>query len=114
MPERLLVPSLFSHFPDVPIPARTVVRRASAPRPPRECDRSHTFRRGRVVNVGAWRRVRASHRTEGVGMGVRGRKRKRSRKRWVIAIAVSFVVLVVGGAGALYLKLNANISTFDA
>jgi LCP family protein required for cell wall assembly len=47
-------------------------------------------------------------------MGVRGRKPKRSRKRWVIAIAVSFVLLVVGGAGAIYLKLNANISTFDA
>jgi LCP family protein required for cell wall assembly len=49
-------------------------------------------------------------------MGVRGRKRvgKRSRKRWIIAIAVSFVVLVAGGAGAIYLKLNANISTFDA
>lgn len=47
-------------------------------------------------------------------MGVRGRKPKRSRKRWIIAVAVSFVLLVVGGAGAIYLKLNANISTFDA
>jgi LCP family protein required for cell wall assembly len=49
-------------------------------------------------------------------MGVRGRKRerKRSRKRWIIAIAVSFVLLVVGGAGYIYLKLNANISTFDS
>ncbi|NUR04960.1 MAG: LytR family transcriptional regulator, partial [Streptomyces sp.] len=49
-------------------------------------------------------------------MGVRGRKRERkhSRKRWIIAIAVSFVVLVVGGAGAVYLKLNANIDTFDS
>lgn len=49
-------------------------------------------------------------------MGARGRKpeRKRSRKRWIIAIVVSFVVLIVGGAGAIYLKLNANISTFDA
>jgi LCP family protein required for cell wall assembly len=48
------------------------------------------------------------------GMGVRGRKPKRSRKRWIIAIAVSFVVLVVGGAGVIYLKLNANIDTFDS
>jgi LCP family protein required for cell wall assembly len=47
-------------------------------------------------------------------MGVRGLKRKRSRKRWITAIAVSFVVLVAGGAGAIYLKLNANISTFDS
>jgi LCP family protein required for cell wall assembly len=47
-------------------------------------------------------------------MGVRGRKPKRSRKRWIIAIAVSLVVLVVGAGGALYLKLNANISTFDS
>lgn len=49
-------------------------------------------------------------------MGVRGRRRERkhSRKRWIIAIAVSFVVLVVGGAGAVYLKLNANIDTFDS
>ncbi|BBA98848.1 putative transcriptional regulator [Actinacidiphila reveromycinica] len=47
-------------------------------------------------------------------MGVRGRRPRRSRKRWVIAIAVSFVLLVVGGAGAIYLKLNANISTFDS
>jgi LCP family protein required for cell wall assembly len=48
-------------------------------------------------------------------MGVRGRKpEKRSRKRWIIAIAVSFVVLLVGGAGAIYLKLNANIATFDS
>lgn len=49
-------------------------------------------------------------------MGVRGRKpeRKHSRKRWIIAIVVSFVVLVVGGAGVIYLKLNANIDTFDS
>ncbi|MEW2518543.1 LCP family protein [Actinacidiphila alni] len=49
-------------------------------------------------------------------MGVRGRKRerKRSRKRWIISIAVAFVVLLAGGAGAIYLKLNANISTFDS
>lgn len=47
-------------------------------------------------------------------MGVRGRKPKRSRKRWIIAVAVSFVLLIVGGAGVVYLKLNANISTFDA
>jgi LCP family protein required for cell wall assembly len=47
-------------------------------------------------------------------MGVRGRKPRRSRKRWIIAAAVSFVLLVVGGAGAIYFKLNANISTFDS
>jgi LCP family protein required for cell wall assembly len=47
-------------------------------------------------------------------MGVRGLKPKRSRKRWIIGIAVSLVVLVVGAGGALYLKLNANISTFDS
>ncbi|MFI0941187.1 LCP family protein [Streptomyces sp. NPDC021020] len=49
-------------------------------------------------------------------MGVRGRKRERkhNRKRWIIAIVVSFVVLLVGGAGAIYLKLNANIDTFDS
>lgn len=49
-------------------------------------------------------------------MGVRGRRRepKRSRKRWIIAITVAFVVLLAGGAGAIYLKLNANISTFDS
>lgn len=56
-------------------------------------------------------------------MGVRGRKperrrgrgiRKRSRKRWIIGIAASVVVLLVAGAGAIYLKLNANIATFDS
>lgn len=47
-------------------------------------------------------------------MGVRGRKRKRSRTRWAIAIVASLVVLVLGAAGVIYLKLNANISTFDA
>jgi LCP family protein required for cell wall assembly len=49
-------------------------------------------------------------------MGVRGRKpeRKHNRKRWIIAVVVSFVVLLVGGAGAIYLKLNANIATFDS
>ncbi len=47
-------------------------------------------------------------------MGVRGRRRERSRKRWVIGIAVALVVLVVGAGGAIYLKLNANISTFDS
>ncbi|MBD0737157.1 LCP family protein [Streptomyces sp. CBMA29] len=49
-------------------------------------------------------------------MGVRGRKRepKRNRKRWIISIAVAFVVLLAGGAGAIYLKLNGNISTFDS
>ncbi|SDM93590.1 LCP family protein [Actinacidiphila guanduensis] len=47
-------------------------------------------------------------------MGVRGRKRRPGRKRWVLALAGAFVLLVVGGAGAVYLKLNANISTFDS
>ena len=47
-------------------------------------------------------------------MGVRGLKRKRSRKRWVIGITVSLVVLVAAAGGAIYLKLNANISTFDS
>ncbi|MFC4034269.1 LCP family protein [Streptomyces polygonati] len=47
-------------------------------------------------------------------MGVRGRKRARSRKRWVIGIVASLVVLLAGGAGAIYLKLNANIDTFNA
>lgn len=49
-------------------------------------------------------------------MGVRGRRpeRKHSRKRWVIGIVVSVVVLLVAGAGAIYLKLNANIATFDS
>ncbi|WP_435133621.1 LCP family protein [Actinacidiphila sp. bgisy144] len=47
-------------------------------------------------------------------MGVRGHGPGRSRKRWAVAIAVAFVLLVVGGAGAIYLKLDANISTFDA
>lgn len=47
-------------------------------------------------------------------MGVRGRKRKRSRTRWIVGITIAFVVLVVGGVGAIYLKLNANISTFDS
>ncbi|MBY8880548.1 LCP family protein [Actinacidiphila acidipaludis] len=47
-------------------------------------------------------------------MGVRGLKRKRSRKRWIIGISVALVVLVVGAGGAIYLKLNANISTFDS
>lgn len=49
-------------------------------------------------------------------MGVRGRKpeRKRSRKRWIIAIVASLAVLIMGGAGVIYLKLNANISTFDS
>ncbi|MEC3995756.1 LCP family protein [Actinacidiphila sp. DG2A-62] len=47
-------------------------------------------------------------------MGVRGRKRERSRKRWIIGVVVALAVLVVGAGGAIYLKLNANISTFDA
>lgn len=47
-------------------------------------------------------------------MGVRGVKRKRSRKRWIIGIALSLVVLVIGAGAAIYLKLNANISTFDS
>ncbi|SHL58927.1 LCP family protein [Actinacidiphila paucisporea] len=49
-------------------------------------------------------------------MGVRGRKpeRKHSRKRWIIAVVVSCAVLLVAGAGAIYLKLNANIATFDS
>lgn len=49
-------------------------------------------------------------------MGVRGRRRERkhSRKRWIIAIVAAFAVLVVGSAGYIYLKLNANITTFDS
>lgn len=51
-------------------------------------------------------------------MGERGRRRhggsRRNRKRWIIGILASLVVLVVAAAGAIYLKLNANIATFDA
>ena len=47
-------------------------------------------------------------------MGVRGRRRKRGRKQWIIGAAAALVLLVVGGAGAVYLKLDANISTFDS
>jgi len=42
------------------------------------------------------------------------RDRKRDRKRWIIGILASLVVLAVAAAGAIYLKLNANIDTFDA
>ena len=44
----------------------------------------------------------------------RGRKRPRNRKKFVLAAVVSVVVLLVGTAGAIYLKLNGNITTFDA
>jgi LCP family protein required for cell wall assembly len=47
-------------------------------------------------------------------MGVRGIKRKRSRKKTVTAVVAALAVLLVGAAGAVYLKLNSNISTFDA
>ncbi|WP_051951189.1 LCP family protein [Actinacidiphila yeochonensis] len=47
-------------------------------------------------------------------MGVRGHRRKRGRREWIIGAAAALVLLVVGGAGAVYLKLDANISTFDS
>ncbi|NUR01140.1 MAG: LCP family protein [Streptomyces sp.] len=47
-------------------------------------------------------------------MGVRGMERKRSKKKIVIAVVASLAVLLVGAAGAIYLKLNANISTFNS
>src|SRR5882757_4982738 len=49
----------------------------------------------------------------GSGAGSRAGSR-RNRRRWIIGILASLVVLVVAAAGAIYLKLNANISTFDA
>ncbi|GAA2249697.1 MULTISPECIES: LCP family protein [Kitasatospora] len=47
----------------------------------------------------------------GRGGGPRG-KQKRSKKKIVAWVAASSLVLLVAGAGALYLKLNGNLSTF--
>ncbi|WP_225849817.1 LCP family protein [Streptomyces sp. HPF1205] len=47
-------------------------------------------------------------------MGVRGIQRKRSKKKIATAVVASLAVLLVAAAGAIYLKLNANISTFDS
>ncbi|PNG95963.1 LCP family protein [Streptomyces malaysiensis] len=44
----------------------------------------------------------------------RARRRKRSRTRIALTIVLSLLVLMAAGAGWLYLKLNGNISTFDA
>ncbi|GHG56990.1 LCP family protein [Streptomyces griseocarneus] len=44
----------------------------------------------------------------------RRRKPRRRRTRVVTVVVVSFVVLLTAGAGWVYLKLNGNISTFDA
>ncbi|MFI9205080.1 LCP family protein [Streptomyces sp. NPDC053048] len=44
----------------------------------------------------------------------RRRKPKHRRMRVVLVVVVSFAVLVAAGAGWFYLKLNGNISTFDA
>ncbi|MDT0453014.1 LCP family protein [Streptomyces hesseae] len=44
--------------------------------------------------------------------GTRGRPRH--RVRIVTVVAVSFLLLLVAGAGWVYLRLNGNISTFDA
>jgi LCP family protein required for cell wall assembly len=47
--------------------------------------------------------------------GPRGHGGKaRGRKKFLLALAASLTVLVVGAAGAVYLKLNGNISSFDA
>lgn len=47
-------------------------------------------------------------------MGARGVKRKRSRKKIAAAVVASLAVLLAGAAGAIYLRLDANISTFDS
>ncbi|MFI9305631.1 LCP family protein [Streptomyces triculaminicus] len=44
----------------------------------------------------------------------RRRKPRRGRIRVVTVVVVSFVVLLTAGAGWVYLKLNGNISVFDA
>ncbi|MFI1972952.1 LCP family protein [Streptomyces cinnamoneus] len=46
--------------------------------------------------------------------GRRGKSRRHRRMRIVTVVAVSFLVLLTAGAGWLYLRLNGNISTFDA
>ncbi|MFF9347860.1 LCP family protein [Streptomyces sp. NPDC014734] len=44
----------------------------------------------------------------------RGRRRRRGRGRTVLAITASLLVLGTAGAGWVYLRLNGNITTFDA
>ncbi|PWI45573.1 LCP family protein [Streptomyces sp. ICBB 8177] len=69
-------------------------------------------RRGRVPAQGG-----SGGRMDGSGgpgrRDARGRP-KRTRKRFALAVTASVVVLVVAAVGAIYLKLNGNISTFDA
>ncbi|WP_443072375.1 LCP family protein [Streptomyces sp. RPT161] len=44
----------------------------------------------------------------------RGRKGRRNPKRMFAVVSISVAVLLVAGIGALYLKLDGNITTFDA
>ncbi|MGA5701968.1 LCP family protein [Peterkaempfera bronchialis] len=48
------------------------------------------------------------------GRTARGRRRKRSRLRVAALISVPLIVLLTAGVGWGYLRLNGNISTFDA
>ncbi|WP_069812761.1 LCP family protein [Streptomyces sp. TP-A0874] len=55
----------------------------------------------------------ASARHPGGGK-TRSRRRRRSRGRTAAAIAISTTVLLTAGVGWVYLRLNGNITTFDA
>ncbi|MET9615309.1 LCP family protein [Kitasatospora indigofera] len=46
--------------------------------------------------------------------GGRGRKPKRNKKKYIAWTAAGAMVLIVAAGGALYLKLNGNIKTFDS
>lgn len=43
-----------------------------------------------------------------------GRKRRKGRKKLILALVTAVAVLLVGGVGAVYFKLDGNISSFDA
>lgn len=61
---------------------------------------------------GHGRRARAGADAGSVGGG-RKQRRGGRRKRLVLSGLVALVVLLTAGAGAVYLKLNGNINTFD-
>ncbi|GAA1881059.1 LCP family protein [Streptantibioticus ferralitis] len=69
----------------------------------------------RGAGTGGRRAARGQIPAKGQGRAAaRARKGKRDPKRMFAMVSIAVAVLLVAGIGALYLKLNGNITTFDA
>ncbi|MFE6776636.1 LCP family protein [Streptomyces sp. NPDC057702] len=82
--------------------------------PPRERTDGPLGPTGRAPGPAGQPSGRAAARAATRAAGRTGRRSRRRRGRLVLGIVLALVVVIAAGAGWIYLRLNANIETFDA